>query len=76
MIADGSKPIVRRHGIVIAQRKRELPKRPITAPPLPKPKYPLRFWLRDPEGWVKYLTVHNFPKLAPLIPTGEALLAA
>lgn len=36
-IADGSKPIVRRHGIVVALRKAELPKHPKYPPPPTKP---------------------------------------
>ena len=47
-IADGSKPIVRRDGIVLAQRTRELPKRPFVGPRLPRPTSPVRVHLRGP----------------------------
>jgi hypothetical protein len=68
VIADGSKPIIRRHGVVLALRKGELPKRPKYPPPPAKPA----------SGPVRHLTLvaSNTATITAVKLDGGELLAA
>ncbi|MGA2492016.1 MAG: hypothetical protein ABSF67_03595 [Roseiarcus sp.] len=66
VVTDGSKPIIRRHGVVIALRKAELPKRPKYPPPPAKPA----------SGAVRSLTLVVNNTRPAVMTDGEGLLAA